>query len=86
LGEAARQNSTLWHAIQFYLTGEIVREALASRNIDYKPMVYSAPNLFAGVWRAYRKPIEEAWEPYLRGSYSMDEAIAQTVKAVAPPK
>jgi hypothetical protein len=86
LGEAAKQNGTLWHAIQFYLTGEAVREALESRSIDYKPAVYSAANLFAGMWRVYRKPIEEAWEPYLRGSYSMDEAIAKTVKAVAPPK
>jgi len=86
LGDAARQNGTLWHAILFYLTGEVVRDALASRNIDYKPLVYSRANLFDGLWRAYRKPIEEAWEPYLQGRYSMDEAIAKTVKAVAPPK
>jgi hypothetical protein len=85
LGEAARQNGTLWHAIQFYLTGETVREVLVTRNVDYEPMVYSA-NLFAGVWRAYRKPIEEAWQPYLQGSYSMAEAIARTTRAVAPPK
>jgi hypothetical protein len=86
LGDAARQNGTLWHAIQFYLTGEVVRDVLAARNIDYKPLVYSAPNLFNGSWRAYRKPIEGIWEPYLRGSYSMDDAIAKTVNAVAPPK
>jgi hypothetical protein len=84
LGEAARQNGTLWHAIQFYLTGEAVREALVSRNVDYRRMVYSA-SLFPGVWRNYRMPIAEAWAPYLQGSYSMDEAIARTVKAVAPP-
>src|SRR4029077_19974972 len=36
LGDAARRNGTLWHAIQFYLTGEVVRDALASQNIDYK--------------------------------------------------
>jgi len=86
LGDAARRNGTLWHAIQFYLTGEVVRDALASQNIDYKPLVYSVANLFDGSWRAYRKPIEEAWEPYLHGRYSMDEAIARTVKAVASPK
>ena len=85
LGAAARQNGTLWHAIQFYLTGEVVRDVLAGQNVDYTPMVYSA-NLFSGVWRSYQKPIEEVWEPYLRGGYSMDEAIAKTVDAVAPPK
>ena len=36
-----------------YLTGEVVRQALVSRNIDLWPVVYSA-NLFAGAWRAYR--------------------------------
>ena len=86
LGDAARQNGTLWHAIQFYLTGAVVRDVLASKNVGYSPMVYSVPNLFAGVWRTYRMPIEEAWAPYLQGSYSMEEAIARTVQAVAPPK
>ena len=86
LGQAARQNGTLWHAIQFYLTGEVVRDALSTRNVDYTPMVYSVVTLFPGGWRTYRMPIEEAWAPYLQGRYSMDEAIARIVKAVAPPK
>jgi hypothetical protein len=85
LGDSRRQNFSLWHAIQFYLTGEVVRETLATRNIDYQPLAYST-NLFPGVWRAYRTPIEDAWGPYLQGRYSMDEAIAKTVSAIAPPK
>ena len=86
LGQAARQNGTLWHSIQFYLTGEVVRDALATRNVDYTPWVYTVATLFPGGWRNYRMPIEEAWQPYLRGNYPMDEAIAITVKAVAPLK
>jgi hypothetical protein len=86
LGDATRQNGALWHAIQFYLTGVVVRDVLATRNVDYTPMVYSVVTLFPGGWRTYRMPIEEAWAPYLQGRYSMDEAIARTVKAVAPPK
>jgi hypothetical protein len=86
LGGAARQYGELWHAVQFYLTGEVVRDALATQKIDYTPMVYSVTTLFPTVWSSYRKPIEEAWEPYLRGPYSMDEAIAKTVNAVAPAK
>jgi hypothetical protein len=86
LGGAARQYGELWHAVQFYLTGEVVRDVLAGRNIDYNPMVYSVKSLFPTVWSSYRKPIEEAWGPYLQGRYSMDEAIAKTVDAVAPPK
>lgn len=86
LGQAARQNGTLWHAVQFYLTGEIVRDVLARQNVDYTPWVYTVATLFPGGWRNYRMPIEEAWQPYLRGNYPMDEAIAITVKAVAPLK
>jgi hypothetical protein len=86
LGDAARQNGALWHAIQFYLTGAVVRDVLATRSVDYTPMVYSVVTLFPGGWRTYRMPIEEAWAPYLQGRYSMDEAIARIVKAVAPPK
>jgi len=84
LGEAARRNGGLWHAIQFYLTGEVVRDALARRSVDYAPMVYTVATLFPGGLAPYRKPIEDAWEPYLRGVDSMDEAIAKTVRSVVP--
>jgi hypothetical protein len=85
LGDSVRQHGNLWHATQFYLTGEVVREVLAARKIDYTPLVYSL-GLFDTQWAAYRSLIEEIWEPYLRGRYSMDDAIAKTVNAVAPPK
>ena len=85
LGQAAKRNGTLWHAIQFYLTGQVVREALATHNVNYTPMVYTVVTLFPGGWRNYRVPIEDAWAPYLQGSYSMDEAIARIAKAIVPP-
>ena len=47
-------------------------------------MVYSVMTLFPGGWRNYHAPIEQAWGPYLQGSYSMDEAIATTATAIAP--
>ncbi len=85
LGDSVRQHGDLWHATQFYLTGEVVRNVLAARKIDYTPLVYSL-GLFDRVWSAYRKPIEDAWEPYIQGRYSMDEAIAKSVEGVDPPK
>jgi hypothetical protein len=86
LGPAAGQYGELWHAVQFYLTGEVVRDALATRQVEYSPMVYSVKSLFPTTWARYRKPIEDAWEPYLRGRVSMDEAISNTVNALAPPR
>jgi hypothetical protein len=34
LGATIQQHGDLWHAVQFYLTGEVVREVLAARNVD----------------------------------------------------
>jgi hypothetical protein len=85
LGDANAQHGALWHVIQFYLTGEVVRAVLAARNVGYSPMLYSE-GLFDALWPQYRSPIEGVWEPYLRGRYTMDEAIAKTVVAIAPPK
>ena len=84
LGGAARQHGTLWHEIQFYLTGEVVREVLAARNIDYTPLVYSL-GLFDTQWAADRKLIEGEWAPYLRGRYSMEAAVQGTVIVLPPP-
>jgi hypothetical protein len=38
LGDSVRQHGSLWHATQFYLTGEVVREVLAARKVDYTPL------------------------------------------------
>jgi hypothetical protein len=85
LGDAIRQHGNLWHPIQFYLTGEVVREVLAARKVEYSPMLYSL-GLFDSLWPQYRSLIEGVWESYLQGRYSMDEAIARTVQAVTSPK
>jgi hypothetical protein len=85
LGDAIREHGDLWHATQFYLTGEVVQDVLAARNVDYTPMLYSL-GLFDSLWPQYRNLIEGVWEPYLRGRYSMDDAIVRTVNAVAAPK
>jgi hypothetical protein len=84
LSDSVRQHGNLWHATQFYLTGEVVREVLAARKVDYTPLVYSL-GLFDSQWAAYQNRIEEVSAPYLRGRYSMDPAVAVTVIVFAPP-
>lgn len=85
LGDLNNQHGGLWHATQFYLTGEAVRDVLAARKTSYTPLVYSL-GLFETQWAQYQKPIESAWSPYLQGIYSMDEAVAATVRALTPVK
>jgi hypothetical protein len=84
LGDSVRQHGNLWHVTQFYLTGEVLREVLAARKVDYTPLVYSL-GLFDNQWSAYRNLIEGVWAPYLRGRYSMDAAVQGTVIVLAPP-
>jgi hypothetical protein len=67
------------------LTGEVVRDVLATRNVEYRALVYSV-GLFDGPWAEYRSLVEGVWGTDLRGRYSIDEAIAKTPKAVTPPK
>ena len=79
LGEDLKPHPVLWHAIQFYLTGEVVRAALASRNVGFTP---ASAGMFERAWPQYREPIADAWGPYLVGRRTMDEAVAATVAAL----
>lgn len=81
LGERSKAHGVLWHVVQFYVTGSVVKEALKKRGIDYVPYMYST-GLVDRAWSQYRKPVEENWAPYVEGEVSLDEAIARTVAAV----
>ena len=82
LGERSKAHSVLWHVVQFYVTGAVVKEALKKRGVDYVPYMYST-GLVDRAWSQYRKPVEENWAPYVEGKISLDEAIARTVAAVS---
>lgn len=77
---AAKQLPVLWHAALFYLTGEVVRQALAARGIEYVPYVY-ANGLFERGWPQLRVPLETHWRPYVDGQIALDEAVRRVVAA-----
>lgn len=68
----------VWHPALFYMTGEVVRQALASRGIAYEPYMY-ATDLVNRTWPHFRKPLETHWGAYVRGEVSRDEAIKRLV-------
>jgi hypothetical protein len=78
---AAKQLPDLWHAALFYLTGEVVRQALAERGVAYVPYVY-ANGLFERAWPQMREPLEQSWRPYVDGQVALDAAVRQVVAAV----
>lgn len=71
----------LWHVALFYLTGEVVRQALAERRIAYEPYLYNT-GLFDRAWPELRAPIESHWKPYVNGEVPRDAAIRNVVSAI----
>ena len=75
----------LWHVALFYLTGEVVRQALAARNISYEPYLYKT-GLFDRAWPQYKAAIETYWRPFVNGEVARDEAIKNVVAAIKQPQ
>jgi hypothetical protein len=83
LGDGVKQHGVLWHVVQFYLTGEAVRVALARRNVTYEPSVVE---LFGRAWPQYKQLVPAVWAPYFEGRVTMDDAVANTVPALPASK
>lgn len=72
---------TLWHAVLFYTTGEIVRRRIPG----YTPYALRH-GLWERAWPEHLDVLEAAWRPYLDGGRELDAAIRELVAglAVAP--
>ncbi|HXA48205.1 MAG TPA: hypothetical protein VNW52_11295, partial [Burkholderiaceae bacterium] len=66
-----RSDHGLWHAVQFYTVGEVVKNVLKRRaDLDYQP--YAQKNrVYTRGWSAYVPLLEGPWQSYLQGSVSM---------------
>jgi hypothetical protein len=76
-----KNTKDLWHVALFHMTGEVLRQSLASRNIAYEPYLYKT-GLFDRAWPQFRQPIETHWTAYVNGEISRDEAIKKIVSAI----
>jgi hypothetical protein len=82
LGASLRDHGVLWHVVQFYVTGQVVRDVLATRGIAYSPYMYST-GLFDRAWSRYRATVERNWRPYVDGRITVEQAVAGTVKELS---
>jgi hypothetical protein len=85
--EQRKNTRDLWHVALFYITGEVVREALAARKIEYSPYLYDI-GLFDRAWPQFKQPIEHTLPAYIDGKASLADAIHALVAeapAPAPP-
>jgi hypothetical protein len=69
-----KPNPNLWHALLFYTSGVLTRDALARRGVtDYKPVVYRG--LFDQSFRGLQQAIETHWGAFLAGTKTREDAI-----------
>ncbi len=69
---------TLWHAVLFYSTGEIVRRRIPG----YTPYALEH-GLWERVWPDHLNVLEAAWKPYVDGNRELDAAIEALVDGLA---
>jgi len=81
---AALHSGSIWHAVLFYTTAELVAEQIPG----YTP--YADQNgLWARAWPAPdRSIIEQDWKPHMDGSVTLEQSLTKLVAdlAAATPK
>jgi hypothetical protein len=68
--------------VLFYITGEVTRQTLATRGIEYQPYLY-ATGLFTRAWPMFREPIEQTVRPFVDRQTDL-AGMAKRLAASAP--
>ncbi|PTL85706.1 hypothetical protein [Vitiosangium sp. GDMCC 1.1324] len=73
---------TLWHALLFFTTGEVVRHHLGPGYVPYA----SANGLYARdpEWAAFEPVMRKAWTPYLEHQVDLQTALRDLVAGYVP--
>ena len=70
-----------WHVALFYMTGEVIRQALAARGITYEPYLYKT-GLLDREWPQFKPLVETHWRAYVNGEMSREDAIRRIVASI----
>jgi len=80
LKAAHRSGDELWHAVQFYTVGEMVKDVLKRKgSLDYQTYADKNGVYTRGDWSIYHAAIDAEWRPYLHGEVTMQQAIRRIV-------
>jgi hypothetical protein len=80
-----RSADSLWHAVQFYTVGEVVKSVYKRKgNIGYHTYADLNEVYTRGSWPIYHAALEAEWNPYLQGHVTMQEAISDMVDKMPP--
>ena len=78
--QKVRASGSLWHAMIFYTTGELVRQALGKAgDSHYMPYAYRFDVYSKGMEKD-RAALEQDWQPWLDGKVPFEEALRNLVR------
>lgn len=81
-GRATKKDAgVLWHAVQFFVVGEIMKRTLAADGVKFTSYLYET-GLFDRAWARYKRAIETYIGEWLDKRLGWDEAIAGLVAAI----
>ena len=81
-GRAANKDAgVLWHPVQFFVVGEIMKRTLAADGVPFTSYLYET-GLFDRAWSQYRRPIETNIGAWIDKRLEWDEAITRLVAAM----
>jgi len=73
----------LWHALQFYTVGEVVKRRLKKDGVnDFTPYAYKYGLYGRREWPRFRKALELHWQPHLEGKTTFEDAIKRLVEGI----
>jgi hypothetical protein len=75
-----KENGTLWHVIQFYVVGELMKRTLAADGVAFSPYMY-ATGLFDRAWKRFRPVVERELSAYLDDQQPLAAALQRVVVA-----
>ncbi|AWF82662.1 hypothetical protein BTJ40_18625 [Microbulbifer sp. A4B17] len=71
----------IWHPIQFYTVGEVVKKVISKDVSEYVPYA-EVRGLYTGRWD-YKMVLDQNWKPYLDGEVSMETAVENIASALS---
>ncbi len=73
---------SLWHALSFYTSGFVMKEVTRDAGRPEYVPYWVRSGVMRRAWPDYLEPIQENWEPYLRGEAELESSLHSVIRAI----
>lgn len=73
----------LWHALIFYTSGELMKDAFAEADVEFEPYAERAGFYDRRSWAGYREAFDAHWRPLLSGEIEREAAYLGVARALS---